>query len=535
MNIDEHSRRRQPAVEESYMTVAIAELPPEGMLVPGVALAGDAQRVTKTDLSLLFTAAGITVQAADPRSESLLAWSGLDGATCQEKVRLTDGRDAAVLELVSDGQSIQFLLPADTVAPGQVAYLAQALPTWLTRYKGASHPDAPPDASPWGAPTAGTNGAARDAFLGGTAAVAGAAVAAHNGLSTGIAPAPQASPTPPPPPPATTPPSTTQWAPPVPPGASVNGLSGVAPAGAPTGWSELPPTVPVESFASTGPTGAFVTSNGQSASTDSVGDMTPDLAVEPIPDRPPKEKARNRGRAAVIALIVVLVALIGVAIYLITKPSGAPTASPATTALAKSINVRLSDLPAGWAVATAAGSEPPPVSALVQLQADRAFATCIGQPLSSVRGWLGAAAFPNRVVTATSPTFQSGTAPVVQIFSTTTVLASTADAQALAGFFDAANFGQCFGQYQAAATVAPATAQVQSVPLTAPAGVKAHGYLTTFTLADHSTVVVGQAFIVGGSTVTVLQPSTNGPSIPSADFGPAFTAVAGRVARAAGQ
>src|ERR1700676_1671732 len=146
------------------MTVGITELPPEGMQLGGVALAGDAERGTKTTegLSLLFTTAGITVQGPQPQIERLLVWSGLDSASCHEKVVLPDGRNAAVMELTSGGQSIRFLFPTETVTPGQAAYLDQALPHWLARYKGAqpapvatngsgSGPAAPP-AAPGAAP-----------------------------------------------------------------------------------------------------------------------------------------------------------------------------------------------------------------------------------------------------------------------------------------------------------------------------------------------------------------------------------------------
>ena len=120
------------------MTVGITELPPEGMQLGGVALAGDTDRGTKTTegLSLLFTTAGITVQGPQPQIERLLVWSALDSATCQEKLVLSDGRHAAIMELTSGGQSIRFLLPTDKVSPGQAAYLDQALPAWLSRYKG---------------------------------------------------------------------------------------------------------------------------------------------------------------------------------------------------------------------------------------------------------------------------------------------------------------------------------------------------------------------------------------------------------------
>ena len=141
------------------MTVGITELPPEGMQLGGVALAGDAERGTKTTegLSLLFTTAGITVQGPQPQIERLLVWSGLDSANCREKVALPDGRNAAVMELTSGGQSIRFLLPTGHRDPGQAAYLDQALPAWLARYKGgtasATQPPPPPPPSATGANT----------------------------------------------------------------------------------------------------------------------------------------------------------------------------------------------------------------------------------------------------------------------------------------------------------------------------------------------------------------------------------------------
>ena len=188
------------------MTVGITELPPEGMQLGGVALAGDADRGTKTTegLSLLFTTAGITVQGPQPQIERLLVWSGLDTATCREKIALNDGRSAAVMELTSGGQSIRFLLPTETVTPGQAAYLDQALPAWLARYKGAPGTGPPPatGARPPASPGVGPAAAAA------AGAAAGAAVAATADGAGDPAPAaehrrpghPAAAFTPPPPP-----------------------------------------------------------------------------------------------------------------------------------------------------------------------------------------------------------------------------------------------------------------------------------------------------------------------------------------------
>ena len=194
------------------MTVGITELPPEGMQLGGVALAGDAERGTKTTegLSLLFTTAGITVQGPQPQIERLLVWSGLDSASCREKVVLPDGRNAAVMELTSGGQSIRFLFPTESVTPGQAAYLDQALPHWLARYKGAS-PAPAPGASGNGSvpppPPVATDQPAHVAPAAAAAAaagaVAGAAVAGAPPAAAGTPYPPTqapASPAPPPPP-----------------------------------------------------------------------------------------------------------------------------------------------------------------------------------------------------------------------------------------------------------------------------------------------------------------------------------------------
>ncbi|MGC8464123.1 MAG: hypothetical protein ACP5P9_10715, partial [Acidimicrobiales bacterium] len=118
------------------MTVGSMELPPEGMVLGGVALAGDPERGTATTegLTLLFTVDGITVQGPQPGMERLLAWSGLDAAACRDQTQLEGGRIATILSLTSGQQTVHFLLPAETVSPGQAAYLDQALPSWLARY-----------------------------------------------------------------------------------------------------------------------------------------------------------------------------------------------------------------------------------------------------------------------------------------------------------------------------------------------------------------------------------------------------------------
>jgi hypothetical protein len=115
-------------------------------------------------------------------------------------------------------------------------------------------------------------------------------------------------------------------------------------------------------------------------------------------------------------------------------------------------------------------------------------------------------------------------------------LASPAQVQALDGLFTNPKFDACYQQYLgtlAAGAVPGATAQVQPVSLTAPTGVQAYGVVTTYTLPGSGAEVVGDAFMLGGRVVSVLQPSTNGPAIPGNVFSPAYDAVVGRVAAAA--
>jgi hypothetical protein len=207
------------------------------------------------------------------------------------------------------------------------------------------------------------------------------------------------------------------------------------------------------------------------------------------------------------------------------------------TALAASVNLRIGDLPSGWSRAPAAGqtARPPVAPAAAQAQANQALASCLGEPYQVVAGLFAGATLPGQAGAAKSPTFQTGSDPNVTMSSTATVLASAAGLQTLEAPFTKPNFGTCFGQYQsslASAAVPAATAQVQPVTLVAPAGVQAYGYVTTLTIPNQGGEVVGEAFLLGGRIETLLEPSTNGSSIPSAPFTSAFNAVTGRMAAA---
>jgi hypothetical protein len=246
-----------------------------------------------------------------------------------------------------------------------------------------------------------------------------------------------------------------------------------------------------------------------------------------------------------VLVAVLLVAVAGIAYLLVKKHNS--TTTPATTAapsseavaylLAQSINLRLTDLPAGWTYTTVRGLPPEPLAApaAAVLSANQALATCVSQPVSTVAALLGTSA-PGQVAVATSATFQSGSDPAIHMSSVTRTMGAPAEAQALATPFAAPNFPTCFGQYQttlAAASVPGSTAQVQAVTLSAPTGVQSFGYVTTFTIPGKGTDVVGQAYIIGGRVEARLTPSTNGPPIPPDAFVPAYNAMAGRVAQAA--
>jgi hypothetical protein len=235
-----------------------------------------------------------------------------------------------------------------------------------------------------------------------------------------------------------------------------------------------------------------------------------------------------------VGLLVLVVA--GGAFYLFKRHEDETSAGgiAADTVLAGSINLRASDLPSSWIRSGSTASVPPlaPVTKLVGAQ--QTLATCLGQPPATVEGWFGVGAFPGQAAQVRSPMFGNVTVPTVQMSSTTSVLATTADSQPLVAAVASPKFAACFGQYQVAAVALPATAQVQAVSLSAPRGVKAHGYVTTFTLPGVGNETVGDAFIIGDQVVTLLKASTDGPAIPPAVFDQAYHAVAGRVASANG-
>jgi hypothetical protein len=263
--------------------------------------------------------------------------------------------------------------------------------------------------------------------------------------------------------------------------------------------------------------------------------------------------ARKSSRATLAVLLVVLLVVIGGVAYFAVKrnnnstspPAGAPSPSPtaapipsstvADSALAASINLRLTDLPTGWVRATTdQPARPPTAPVAAQARASQALAACLGQPLVVVSGLFGLAGVPGQTAAVRSPSFQDGADPAIQMVSQSTVMQTTGDAQSLTAPFLNPNFATCYGQFQSSlvsSAVPGSTAQVQTVQLPAPVGVKAFGYLTTYSAPNQGSQVVGQAFLIGGRVETLLEPSTNGPPVPSGPFESAYHAVLGRLAR----
>ena len=137
-----------------------------------------------------------------------------------------------------------------------------------------------------------------------------------------------------------------------------------------------------------------------------------------------------------------------------------------------------------------------------------------------------------------SPIFQSPTGSALQMGSRTMTLTSAGQVQALDALFASPKFVGCYQQYVQAlvAGAAPgAVAQVQSVTLPQPSSVQSYGVVTTYVIPGAGTEVVGEAYMLGGRLVSVLQPTTNGPAVPGDVFTQAYDAMSGRMSAAAGR
>jgi hypothetical protein len=300
-----------------------------------------------------------------------------------------------------------------------------------------------------------------------------------------------------------------------------------------------PPPAPAPGFGSPGaPAPAAAPLDGP-ADSPPPGDPGAAYGPEAPSDKPP---ARNN-RLLVLLFVALLVVVAGIAYFVVKKNNNTTTTatsapglstSAADAALAATINLHQNDLPSGWVPSTAAGQpvRPPVAPAAAQAQAARALGQCLGVSTTTVSGLFAGTVLPGQSGSATSPVFQSPSDPTVRMYSTTRVMTSADQAKALAVPFTDASFVACYTAYQSSVVSAAApgaTAQVVSVPLAAPAGVQSFGYLTTLTIPNQGTEVIGQAFIVGGRIESTLEPTTGGAPVPTNAFTPAYTAIAGRV------
>jgi len=512
------------------MTVAASDLPPEGMLLDGVALAGDpAQGATPTEgLSLLFTEAGIGVRGPQPGTERLLPWAAIDTGSCREQTNLPDGRIAMVMTLTAGAQHVRFLLPADNVSPGQAAYLDQALPAWITRYKAPAPAPAGPSASPPEPPAP---------------AQAPPIAPPPPGVAVGAPPPPPGVAVGAPPPP----PGVAAGAPPPPPspsgvvtGAPSPPLVGAAAPGAGDGGhfpGEQQPFIDPR-------TGAAVWPDPLAGGTDAgVAGLTAGTDDPSVKDG----EAAHR-RRTLILLVVLLVVVVAAGGYFLAKhyegsstsvtPAAVPppttAASPAVT-LAESVNLHLTDLPPGWATGAETGVFPTPAEKLAASQAMAPLATCLGLPLDQIDGVFAGVSAPDQQADVASAVFVGPAGSNLQMSSRTTVLDTAAEATAAEAAFQKPDFLSCYTTFQtkviAAAGVAGASAQVTPVSLAPVAGVQVHSYVTTFTVPGRSgTILQGDAYMFGGRVEAVLQPVAIGTSIPGTTITPPYDAMTKRLA-----
>ena len=337
------------------MTTEIDQLPTEGMHIDGVILPGDIDRGGRAllGLTLVFTPAGIEVRSPQPDSDTLVAWSGLLSARCSERTVLPDLQGAAVLECVSESQTIRFLLPLNTVALGQAAYLELAVPHWLALYRdgGSSGPPSGPTAPPryrTDAPGAAAGSLDEAAWTVGVLSTG----PAPNGPSSSSGMTPRQPPTPlPSPPPA--PPD--EWIPigepgpawvlsPVPAPAfrpDATAARSYPEAPVPSSLSETAPVPLLPPPDANNPWAGLSTFDAQPSAGSANGTSEAGAAGAPPIYR---RRSHTRRRTRWVSLAILGVVLAGGVAFLIAKHGdlptlGSPNASSSGTALAASINL----------------------------------------------------------------------------------------------------------------------------------------------------------------------------------------------------
>jgi hypothetical protein len=291
----------------------------------------------------------------------------------------------------------------------------------------------------------------------------------------------------------------------------------------------------------TPPLGGLAPGDGSSLGS-SHGSGEPGAGSPVLAESGSKPNRRNLG--LLVVLVVVVVAAGG---YLISKKNSPTTttrpAAPTSTAvadatLAGSINLRLADLPSGWTQVPPAQSviRLPVAPAVAQANAANAMASCLNASYAVVSGLFASGSLPGQTSLVQSPMFASAAGSSFGMAARTTTMTSPSQVQALNGVFTSPKFNLCFQSYQsvlAQAVVPGATVLTQPVSLPAPTGVSTFGMVSTYTLPGIGTAVVGDAYLLGGRIITVIQPTTNGFAIPSEVFSPAYRSVAGRLAASA--
>ena len=263
----------------------------------------------------------------------------------------------------------------------------------------------------------------------------------------------------------------------------------------------------------------------------------------------PSKKPADRRTLIVLIVLIVIVVIAGVA-YFVTKNNNSSTTATTTAttsptsslsspavdkALATSTNLRLSDLPIGWKQApgsSASISATNTTGKATETPASTAFATCLGTSAAIIGQVFGTTPQADETVASTSPVFQSPLSSQIEMQSAVNIVKTAADAKADATAFTRPGLIACFQQFQAASASALApgtTAHVEQVTITPPTGGVAYGFITTFTVPNQGTRVVGDAYIIGGRIEATLQPSTHGPTIPSDAFDAAYNAMVARI------
>jgi hypothetical protein len=267
--------------------------------------------------------------------------------------------------------------------------------------------------------------------------------------------------------------------------------------------------------------------------------------MRPVEAAPPPAHLRGflRRRTLFVAIGTVVALLIAGGIYwavnssrnsaVSTTTPSPPVPPSADQQLANSINLRLTDLPGGWARVPPVGSSLSPTQKRAQAKVVEQFADCLGMPRAFIGGLFGSLAQKDQVASGDSPTFATAARPATIAGSHTTVVKTVADATADAVPFTKPNFTSCFSQFQngsAAVQVSGGTAQTSEFNLFAPTGVHSYAYTTTITLPGQGTILTDSIFMIGERTETGLTFQTAGTAVSSDAVDSAYTAMVKRIA-----